>query len=228
MPNFTLSVNGKKPLSGVIEFSPTLQKFKVKRDQDTVRWEFKVRESAPAPAVFRTGVINNTNSFTRSLFTKEWQLYAADLLALRVFNKRFIELTGTALDYIKQRFSSLYAGNRAFNNFYGVDEGANFVTGQRLAYPLPKIDPLICSDDIVYGTKEIYNGITMVKLHAFDARTTPPAPNLLDSRVLRATIINEDGTIREFPQLREYGLSVPYIYISSHPVYFPLYDLIEL
>lgn len=212
-----------------ITSSSSLQRFKVKRDQFTVRWNFQVRDSAPAPAVFRTGEILDSGSFDRTPFTKEWQLFAADLLALKAFGKGLSSLTETQKDYIKQRFTSLYASNRAFNNGAGVDEYANFVTGQRLTMSLPKIDPLICSDDIVYGTKVVNSkGITMVRLHSFDATQLPPAPSLTDSRVLIAYIINNDGTLQNFPQLREYKMSVPYIYISSAPVYFPLYDLVEL
>ena len=50
---------------------------------------------------------------------------------------------------------------------------------------------------------------------------------LADTRVMKASIIyKSDGHLGEFPQLG--SLPVPYPFISSHDVWYPLIDLTKL
>jgi hypothetical protein len=174
------------------------------------------------PAVFRTGDFEDHKSFTRTRFTREYQFMAADLLALRKYGKRYLELVGTQRDDIIRAFNSLYDQDTAFTNFKGVDNCNNYLTGSDRDED-PRIDPLICAGSVVEVLQVATNskGVQMARLNSYRA---PAVVTLADRRVLRATIIyKSDGHLGEFPQLN--GLAVPYPFISSHDVWYPLQDL---
>ena len=187
-----------------------------------------VRRSAPAPCVFRTGDIEDPSNMVRSDFTNLWQYFAIDLLAMRKYGLLFDDLIGAPKDDIIRAFNSLYASDRAFTNDKGVNNRNNYITNVMRGED-PKIDSLICGDDVVQvlETRANSRGVVMGRLYTFRQNEVPPpvTPALLkDPRVLRATIINENGLIRNFDQLKDQNW-VPYPYIASRDVWYPMDDL---
>jgi len=208
---------------------PVSDIWRVKEDQFTTYQldteetdENGVRLNAPCPAVFRTGTLDDPKSFQRTVFGKEYQFMAADLLALRKYGVTYGFLAGDARNHIRTAFNGLYPKGRAFNNGAGVDDCNNYITGEINRGEDPRIDPLICAGDTVrvLETRTNSRGIVMGLLQSF---RSPAVASLNDVRVLRATIINERGELRNFPQLD--GIQVPYPYISSQDVWYPLDDL---
>lgn len=233
MPKFTLAIEGMEPFSGELALPPGagLNRYRVKRDQDTRKWKHAVRPAAvrqgSAPAVFRTGVIENNESFARAQFTEAWQWFAVQLLAKAKFGLSFDGLAGEQRDYILRAFSSLYQSNRAFTNGKGVDNCNSYPTGETGRGEDPRIDPLICADDVIAGgAVRNAQGRWMVKVLSFRQNEAPPIPDLADPRVMWATIIRRDGDIRNFPQLG--GDRVPYPLISVEPYFYPLEELVPL
>lgn len=201
-------------------------KFYVQPDQFTAHWAYKVRPDAPCPAVFRTGVIDDPLSFQRAPFTEAWQWYAAELLALAAFDRRYAQLDQAGKDYVGRKFSDLYNHYKAFTNFQGVDNCNNYVTGE-LRGADPKIDPLVCASDVITG-RPVPNtrGQLMVELQAFNVHDAPPVPDLHDPRVMWATVIRTDGGLNNFPQLG--GLRVPYPLVSMAQYFYPVSECKEI
>lgn len=201
--------------------------FFVQPDQYTARWRYAVRPAAPAPAVFRTGVIDDNLSFRRAIFSERWQYYALDLLCLSAYGRKYSQLSSSERDVMLQAFLSVYKGTdpgRFLTNYAGVDTHKSYPTGEIAGRDDAKIDPLICAGNVVQGVVEG----SMVRLVSFDAASEPPEPALDDPRVLRATIINRDGALRDFPQLSAFGASVFYPYVTAHACYYPLSELREV
>lgn len=206
-------------------------RFQVKADPDTVKWGFQVRPAAVrlggAPAVFRTGPILDYEAFDRARFTREWQLYAFELLSLAKFQKPSGFLGVTDRAYIVRAFNSVYDGGRAFTNKAGVEQFNNYITGETNRGQDPKIDPLICALNVVTGSAvQNTRGEWMVQLESFREDESPPPPSLLDPRICWAKTITSKGVINNFPQLG--GVPVPYPYIAVAPYYYPLIELREL
>lgn len=197
---------------------PAVKLWRVKADQYTRKWGYKVRPSAPAPAVFRTGVQTDNEAFRRATFSKAWQFFAADLLALQKFGLLYASLSLTPRKEIQRAFSGLYAGNRAFTNGKGVDTCNNYIVGEMFSED-PKIDPLICAGNRMTGDTVG----SMVRLDSFRASEPPPVARLDDPRVCWATIISATGVLSNFPQLG--GMPVPYPYIAVEPYYYPAEEL---
>ncbi len=200
----------------------------VKRDQFTYYWGWKVRPSAPNPAVDRTGDIEDHKDFERSPLTKKWQHFFADCLAVQKYGKLYALLTGDPKRYIKAAFNGITRSDRAFTNGRGTDNCNNYITNTMRGQD-PMIDPLICAGSIVeiLEVKTNSRGLIMARLATFKATETPPivTAELLknDPRILTATIINTKGELSHFPQLA--GMRNPYPYISTGDVWFPLRDL---
>jgi hypothetical protein len=209
--------------------------YRVKPDPQTV-YQFKpedvysngvrrmrTADQQGAPAVFRCGTFEDHKDFSRTRFTREYQFLAADLLALRKYGRRYAELAGEPKADILRAFNSLYDQDTAFTNFKGVDNCNNYLTNSDRGED-PRIDPLICAGSIVEVLQVATNskGIQMARLRSYRA---PAVVTLTDSRVLRATNIDKsDGHVFNFDQLKDGGI-VPYPYISSHNVWYPLVDL---
>jgi len=190
--------------------------------------EYDVRGSAPAPCVFRTGEIEDNKNFVRSDFTNIWQWFAIDLLAMRKYELLFDDLIGAPKDDIVRAFNSLYASDRYITNEKGVNNCNNYIENIMRGED-PKIDPFICGGDIVQVLENRTNsrGWVMARLHSFRQNEIPPTvtPALLsDPRVLKATIISETGVLRNFDQLKDEQW-VPYPFIASRDVWYPLEDL---
>ena len=180
-----------------------------------------------APAVFRTGTFEDHKSFTRTRFTREYQFMAADLLAMRKYGLPYLQLSSIPKADIVRAFNSLYTSTTAFDNFKGVDNCNNYLTGQVGRGEDPRIDPLICAGAIVEVLQVATNskGIVMARLNSF---RSPSVASLTDTRVLRATNIDKsDGHVFNFDQLKDGGI-VPYPYISSQDCWYPLIDLAPL
>lgn len=213
--------------------------YRMKPDQETFSWNKKVRSVAPNPAVNRTGEIGDPANFIRADFTKAWQFFWADLLSVRVHGKLFNHLSGTDANGIRDLFSILTRDDKFLNNKAGTNNCNNHVTGVMRAED-PKIDPLVCAGSKV-KVLEIQTsqsgetaGLEMARLWTFMQGAAPPVvtQSLLDNdpRVLRATVIETDGRLTDFPQiyqrypqLKEHW--VPYPYVSKHDCWFPLRDM---
>jgi len=214
---------------------PKKNLYRMKRDQDMYAWNFKVRQSAidlgSAPAVNRTGEITNPADFRRSTFTKEWQFFWADLLAMYRYGKPFNSLGGTERDHIVRTFNSLTLSDKYLTNFLGTDNCNNYITG-KMRDQDPKIDPLVCAEsdvevmEIRTSTEGKTSSLQMARLHTFMENETPPAVTkelLNDPRVLWATVIYPDGQLIPFPNFD--GDPVPYPYIAKQECWFYLQDM---
>lgn len=232
MPVFTLKLEGRKAVTGTLTAGEDWLHYRVKIDQQTEKWDFAVRPAAvrvgSAPCVFNTGEIVHYESHRHSPFTEAWQWYAVELLSQSAYGMAYAELTTEQKARIVQAFNSVYQKNRAFCNTEGVDTGQNYVTGENMDMPIPRIEPLICGTNLVHGQKvQNENGVWMVRLHSFRPHEAPPAVvDLTDARVLSATVIYRNGVVRPFPQLG--GIRVPYPLIGLEPTYFPLRELTEV
>jgi len=193
--------------------------YRVLRDQETdkyTNYPDHVRSAAPAPAVWRVG--GNAYQMGRSL-----QFFQADLLALSKYGRKFADLTLEERSYIASKFTSLYRSDRAFTNRTGFPALPNGDLTARKNYI--KVDPndideeprfdliRVCSDDVVSGHED---GTDLVLDHFITVPKVYDITILNDPRVFRATIINRDGTLQEFPQL------------DGAPVYVPLMSKYEL
>lgn len=221
--------------------------YRVKPDQFCYSWDYKVRDVAPNPAVNRTGEITNPANFVRAKFIERWQFFWADLLAMKVYGKRLLELGGThnkTPEYlaIVDLFSDLSTHDRFLNNKWGTDNCNNYVADIYRGGD-PVIDPLICADSIVEveqvqtSAGGITSGLKMAKVKAFDVSGVPPivTAELLanDRRVLKATVINKDGSVDDFPQIIKRfpwlpDHSVPYPLIAVNECWFYFDDLQEV
>jgi hypothetical protein len=175
-----------------------------------------------APAVFRCGTFEDHKSFTRTRFTREYQFMAADLLAKRKYGTPYLQLSSIQRADIVRAFNSLYDSSTFLTNFKGVDNCNNYLTNSDRGED-PRIDPLICAGSVVEVLQVATNskGVQMARLRSYRA---PAVALLADSRVMKASIIyKSDGHLGEFPQLN--GLAVPYPFISSQDVWYPLVDL---
>ena len=216
--------------------------YRVKPDQETHYWNFQVRpivtDERPlppgklpdAPAVNRTGEIQDPSNFIRSPLGRKWQFFWADLLSMQKFARVYSELNTTEKDYIHNRLTSVGHSKRAFTNRDGLENRNNYVTGD-IRGEDPKIDPLICAGSIVEAQEIRSNGVMqMARLNHFDPFQQPPTVTrdllIQDNRILWATIIYPDGHLTPFPQLD--GLPVPYPYIARHDVWYPVRDLTPL
>lgn len=198
---------------------------RVKSDQFTVHWGGQVRNTAPAPAVFRTGDIEDNSNMQRAKFTEAWQWFHVDLLALAKYGMPFKQLSAISQNDIVRAFKGMTTSNAAFNNRAGTDQFNCYPSKETDRPGDPLQDPLICAKDVkeVLAVKINGHGTQMALLRSFDQDETPPAPDLSDPRVGWATVINEDGTIHNFPQLG--GTPVPYVYLSASPCWYPLEEM---
>jgi len=187
--------------------------YRVKRDQEIDKWGGSVRDAAPAPAVWIAG--DKAFHMTSSV-----QFLCADLLALSKYGTLFGDLSGAERDYIVRAFTDLYSSNGAFSNESGFPASndptprANYIKNQDTDKELPRFDQIrVCSDDHITG---VVDGTHLLVDHFSSVPSGYHISILEDPRVLRATIIRIDGSIREFPQL------------DGAPVYLPLMSNFEL
>ena len=134
-------------------------------------------------------------------------------------------------DVIVRAFKGLTTGTKYISNDKGTDRYHNYINGDNADKEDPKMAPLICCDDWVrvIETRTNSNGVVMARLDRFSPNDGFPLVTrelLSDPRILWATIIKDDGTIANFPQLG--GLPVPYPYIASESWWYPLKDLAKV
>ena len=210
--------------------------YSVKVDQETYSWGFKVRpvvhDLGSAPAVNRTGEITDPANFRRADFTKAWQFFWADLLAMKRYGKTFAALNGAEREFIVQKFNDLTNARKFLTNKAGTDNKNNHITGEMRGED-PKIDPLICADSVVEiveartSTSGKTQGIVMARLKTFMQTEMPPTVTMdllnNDPRILRATVIYPDGHLTPFPHFE--GDWVPYPYVARQECWYPLRDL---
>ena len=215
---------------------PSRNLYRVKADQYTYSWDFAVRpvvaDLGSAPAVNRTGDLTNPANFLRSPFTRAWQFFWADVLAVYRYQKVFSALPSTERNYIVRVFNSLTLHDKYLTNRAGTNTHNNYITGD-IRGEDPKIDPLICAGSLVEvlearkSTSGVTNGLTMARLNTFAHGDAPPAVTyelvMNDPRILWATVIYPDGHLTPFPNFE--GAPVPYPYIARHPCWYPLRDL---
>ena len=183
--------------------------YRVKRDQETNKWDGDVRNSAPAPAVWIVG----DRAFQ---MTRRVQFFCADLLALSKFGTLFSDLSGTERSFIGSAYRGVY--KYAFNNGTGYEEPGNprvdYINDRDQDAPLPKFDKIrVCSDNIIAGRVD---GTDLLVDHFSAVPSSYTISILEDPRVFRATIIRTDGSTGEFPQL------------DGAPVYIPLMSNFDL
>lgn len=159
---------------------------------------------------------------------------------VRLFYSKVVDfLSGTEKSNIINLFNAITSSTRFLNNSWGTNNCNNYVTGQMRDRD-PVIDPLVCAGprvevlEVRTSTSGKTTGLHMARLKSFNENDTPPVvtQEFLDNdpRVLRATVINEDGELTDFPQiyqkfpeLSDYW--VPYPYVSKDDCWFPLRDL---
>jgi len=190
------------------------------------------------PCVYRTGELEDNTNFSRATFNQKWQIFAADLLAMRKYGVLYFQLSGDALTDIIRAFGSLYSSDRAFTNNAGVNNKTNYIEGIDRGED-PKIDPLVCGGNQdgkavqVLATQENSSGILMGKINMFAWAEIPPlvTPALLtDPRIGRATVINNNGLLNNFTQLKDENW-VPYPLITSRidtECWYPVNGLYQL
>ena len=215
----------------------------VKTDPDMWSWDYRIRDVimavGNAPAVNRTGPIDNPDNMIRGKLTREWQFFWVDLLSMRVYSKLYNQLDTTQRKKMADLVTVLGGKNLFLTNRFGMDNCNNYVTGD-IRDEEPKVDPLICAGSKVRvletrtSTGGITTGLEMARLWSFKQNETPPVvtADLLhnDQRILRATVLYKDGHLEDFPQLYQKfpGLDsywVPYPYISVEDCWFPADDL---
>jgi hypothetical protein len=214
-----------------------LRRYWVKPDWLSPYWGYQPRPAAPAPAVNRSGQIENRTYFRRARLTEEWQWFWVDLLSLSKYQRVFSELTSDEKAFITRAFGGLTGDHLAFTNNAGSGTGNCYPCGETDRGEDMKIDPLICGGNTIFGSDPVQNerGEWMVKAYSFDANQSPPPATLAmldDPRVLWATVISTnqlpDGSFHlfRFPQLKD-GTSVPYPYLTVEDYYYPLAELEE-
>src|SRR3990167_4223115 len=195
--------------------------YRVLGDLQSPLWDKTVRDSAPAPAVNRTGRFENYKEFDRPKYTEAWQWFDVDLMCLAAYGRLHQQLMPAELAHIVGKWTGMTGSMAAFNNQHGTDIGNNYPAGKTDRGEDPLFDPFICAGTRVQ-VLEIREG--MARLNAFRSQEDPPAPILSDPRVVYAKTIREDGSIGNFGHLG--GLPVPYAYKSSHDSWFPMVGLI--
>jgi len=185
--------------------------YRVKMDQETDRWGFKIRDAAPAPAVW---VLSETAYKMDAVV----QFFCADLLALSKYGRKF-NLLGD--DDIAQAFTGVYRSDAAFTNRTGFacnkfpTERRNYIKDENPDAELPRFDKIrVCSGAVIRGVED---GADLVVDHFTEVPTNYGIEILSDPRVFRATIIKTDGTLINFPQLKD-----------GSPVYVPIIAANEL
>lgn len=190
-----------------------------------------VRNSAPAPEVFRVGEMDAFESHVKVRFTKPLQFFLADLIAMKCYGVVWQQCTAAQQNYVVKKATALMGPSLFLFNRSKFAKVANYLTGENLTFDPPMMAALLCGGNTVWGIPAGKNkfGREMVLLHSFSPREPLPsvsAETLLDPRVLWATNIYEEGSVGPFPQLQ--GLSVPYPFITFEPYYFPADGLEEL
>jgi hypothetical protein len=217
--------------------SAELHRYWVKPDWLSPYWGYKPRDVAPAPAVNRSGEIDDRTSFRRARLTEQWQWFWVDLLSLSKYQRVFAELNAEEKANITRAFGGLTGDHLAFTNNAGSASKNCYPCGTTDRGEDMRIDPLICGGNTILGSAPVQNkhGQWMVKVYSFNANQTPPAATLEmlnDPRVLWATIISDvrlpDGSYKlfGFPQLKD-GVPVPYPYMTMEDYYYPLEELEE-
>jgi hypothetical protein len=207
----------------------------VKRDQFT-QYQFSadgvaangVRKSAPAPAVMNTGDIDDHKNWRWADMTEAVQYFWVDLLSIFLHSKLFRDLDKTRRNAIITDFKGMTLSDKFVTNDKGTDKFRNYITGENKDKENPRQAPLVCVDDWVRVLQEKTNryDVLMGQLDSFLVSEPFPIVTkdlLKDPRVLWATIITKEGTIRNFPQLD--GIPVPYPYITVEHWWYPMADL---
>jgi len=213
------------------------RRYWVKPDWLSPYWGFRPRSSAPAPAVNRSGEIDNRNNFRRANLTEAWQWFWADLMALAKYQRVYSALTLDEKAFISRKFGNLTGDHLAFTNNAGSLTKNCYPCGLTDRGEDMKIDPLICGGNTLLGGDPVRNsnGQWMVKMYSFKATEPPPVATLEmlnDPRVLWGTIISTrqlpDGSysLFTFPHLMD-GVDVPYPYMTVEDYYYPLEELEE-
>ena len=181
------------------------------------------------PCVFQTGEFGrHIGTGLPAPITRDWQFFNADLMALAVYNKLFLDLNREEKADIVTAFTGTFGTSTAFCNHKGFGDGhINYVKGEDLDGELPLMFPLICGTDTVYGHVEG----DYLAVASWDYRESPPAITnrdiLNDPRVRYATVVRNvnigDGgyQVGKFPRL-EGAYGVPYAFITTRQWYYPI------
>ena len=158
--------------------------------------------------------VNRLGNYHYWKFNAAWQRYCFGLLA---WSKH---AEGTP-EYFIQAFNSLYAGNRAFTNFKGVDEYANFITEERLDEELPEVATLVCGGSVLTGYEDGDNLVVeTMNSEAFppdiyDDANPQTKPWLFTcATIVTTTLVDGKPKVIPFPQLDGADVWVPIV--SNH------------
>jgi hypothetical protein len=192
-----------------------LDHYKVKPDQRTKRFNFRVRWVAPDPAIFPLSTLNGEPDTTFAYFYERWQWFACDVLAMSKYNKYFWDLDRPQKNFIVSAFTAICGSDKVLHNNQGVDRYNNYPKGEFvLDDGTPKGDDPK-QESLRFALEDVYSaeaprinskGRKMVNLLSYYYNEAPPklTPRLLeDPRIAELIIINQDGTFQQFPQLTE-------------------------
>lgn len=191
---------------------------------------YTVREVAPDPEVNRVGFFDDHKSHNKVRMTRPIQMFCADLMAMQRYGKLFAQCSASERRYITAKFTALYGPQTAFANRPPDNPTANYVAGENLQDEPPRLAPLICGGNTVWGEPAGRNkyGRDMVRLYSFvEGQALPPVTYalLFDPRILWATAIYGLEKVYPFEQLN--GLSVPYPFITKEVYFYPADGLEE-
>lgn len=207
-----------------------LPRYYVKEDWDTVRWNFKVRNTAPNPAIMPTS--STENNWPQTDFCKfpvKWQNFWKNLLAMQKYGKLFIDakgktqLTKDQYNFIASKWKDLTSSIKAYNNGHGTETTD------------PRFESLITCGNYVYEvtrttcTAGRHKGKTMILLYSFDVNDEPPAvtkETLNDPRVQFAKIVYPGKYLSNFSHLG-LGVAVPVPFLTNGRRFYPLEELRE-
>jgi len=126
----------------------------------------------------------------RTIFSKEKQEFAADVLAVKRYGKKLNELPPEQDAHIRKVFGALYSGGLFITNKAGVDICKDYINNVNLDKDDSKIDPFACSTNTV-AVRRIDD--TWVRIWGYEASESLPevTPELVatDPRLLKASII---------------------------------------
>lgn len=118
-------------------------------------------------------------------FTRQWQMYSAALIRLRV-REIFPNLSGYMEDkLVENLFRYMYTGDRYQSNKHGTDNGCrNYVARENLQGDYIRLEPTITGGNIrrVVGKVVTIQGVPHYPIRCFDGNKAPPDAKLINFR----------------------------------------------
>lgn len=237
MPNFILTVSGRKVYTGNLEIEqPPVQLYMQKEDRDAQGY---LRSCAPCPAVW---VLQDD---PHAKLTQQWQYYIRAINYNMTLENVYLLLD----DHLA------FANHTGFPNLDDPGDRADFFFNRNLGGKAPQMDKVrTTSRSVLTGVEEG----KFLRVWTFDSRSLPPLkpgrsyprdisevnpddylymPETHPEKFLVANIVNRREEVVQFPRGATYpwtGDSTPYSFmphISDHaygPVLYPLSMLVKV